>query len=232
MLYDTFDGDRADLPAYLRIARELAARTLLDVGCGTGSFTLLAAASGIRATGVDPAQASLDVARAKSGAENVTWHCGEVLTAPQIRVDLAVMTGNVAQVFPTDDDWLRTLRATHDRLTPGGHLVYETRRCDDRAWERWAEDTDEAMFTFTGIGPVRRRRQMLSIDLPWVSFRYTYSFPDGSQIPSDSTLRFRSDDENRQLLVEAGFRVDSMRDAPDRPGREHVYIACAAGVPE
>ena len=37
------------------------------------------------------------------------------------------MTGNVAQVFITDDDWAQVLHAVRAALRPGGYLVFETR---------------------------------------------------------------------------------------------------------
>jgi ubiquinone/menaquinone biosynthesis C-methylase UbiE len=49
--------------------------------------------------GVDPAGASLDVARAKLHVDRVRWLHGEAATLPPLHVDLATMTGNVAQVF-------------------------------------------------------------------------------------------------------------------------------------
>lgn len=57
-IYDFFDGPRSDLDNYLHIARELRARTVLDVGCGTGSFALRLASLEFVVTGVDPAAAS------------------------------------------------------------------------------------------------------------------------------------------------------------------------------
>ena len=134
-LYDAFDGERVDLDAYLGIAREFGGRSILDIGCGTGCFALLAAADGIAVTAVDPAIASLHLARAKPGADAVAWHEGTVDALPDLAVDLAVMTGNVAQAFLSDDEWLATLAAIRRRLVPTGHLVFETRRVQARAWE-------------------------------------------------------------------------------------------------
>jgi len=76
-----------------------------------------------------------------------------------------------------------------------------------------------------GVGAVSLRRDVTSVELPLVSFRQTYAFPDGTQIVSDSTLRFRAQDEFDLLLDQAGFSVLDVRQAPDRPGKEFVFIA-------
>jgi hypothetical protein len=65
-----------------------------------------------------------------------------------------------------------------------------------------------------------------SIEGPLVSFRSTFVFEgDGAVLTSDSILRFRTKDELAQSLSEAGLTVQEVRDAPDRPGREFVFIA-------
>jgi hypothetical protein len=59
-----------------------------------------------------------------------------------------------------------------------------------------------------------------------VSFRNTYTFlADGTVVTSDSTLRFRSRHEVESSLLTQGYRVLDVREAPDRPGREFVFIA-------
>jgi len=62
-LYDPLDADRRDLDAYLAIAAEFGAATVLDIGCGTGTLACLLAERGLDVIGADPAAASLDVAR-------------------------------------------------------------------------------------------------------------------------------------------------------------------------
>jgi SAM-dependent methyltransferase len=225
LAYDAFDGLRDDLDAYVGIATELGADRVLDVGCGTGCLAILLAGTGRTVVGVDPAAASLAVARSKEGGSAVTWIHGDASQLPAAGADLAVMTGNVAQVFLTDADWARTLQAVGAALRPGGYLVFETRRPARRAWEEWAADTGPVTLDVPGVGPVERRLEVMAVDLPLVSFRYTYTFlADGAVITSDSTLRFRSRAELETSLAAAHFQVLDVRDAPDRPGREFVFI--------
>ena len=62
--------------------------------------------------------------------------------------------------------------------------------------------------------------------LPYVSFRYTYTFAsDGLVVTSDSTLRFRSRAEVEESLTANGFSALDVREAPDRPGLEYVFVA-------
>jgi nucleoside-triphosphatase THEP1 len=49
--------------------------------------------------------------------------------------------------------------------------------------------------------------------------------PGLGAIQSRSTLRFRTRAELEASLTAAGFVVQEVRDAPDRPGRELVFLA-------
>jgi hypothetical protein len=59
-----------------------------------------------------------------------------------------------------------------------------------------------------------------------VTFRKTFIFErDSTVLTSDSTLRFRGRDEIVETVRDAKMSVEEVRDAPDRPDGEFVFIA-------
>ena len=229
-IYDVLDGDRGDLDAYVRMVDELGARSVLDIGCGTGTFACLLAERGLTVTAVDPAMASLEVARGKAHADAVRWLPGDATNLPapasDVRADVATMTGNVAQVFLTDDDWDAALQGVHGALRPGGHLIFETRDPAREGWREWTRARSHRRLRILGSGDVETWVELTEVRLPLVSFRTTVVFgDDDAALTSDSTLRFRDQGEITGSLQQARFEVADVRDAPDRPGREFVFLA-------
>jgi SAM-dependent methyltransferase len=228
-IYDPLDPDRSDLDVYAAIVEEFGARRVLDVGCGTGTFGCMLAERGVEVVGVDPAGASLDVARRKPGADRVRWIHGDATMLPPLEADLATMTANVAQVFLTDQDWLATLRGIRAALAPNGRLVLETRVPERKAWLEWNRQETHNRPDIPGVGVVENWCDLIEVADSLVTFRWTSIFAsDGAVLTSDSTLRFRSREEVERSLQAAGFVVDEVRDAPDRPGREFVFVALRA----
>jgi ubiquinone/menaquinone biosynthesis C-methylase UbiE len=226
--YDLFESDRSDLESYERIVDELGARSVLDIGCGTGEFACRLARRGIAVTAVDPAEASVEIARAKAGAERVTWIVGDATTLPPLKLDLATMTANVAQVFVGDDDWRATLERIHRALRPGGHLVFEARDPSRQAWLDWTAGRTYQQATSAAGELVETWCDLTSVDGELVTFRWTNRFAsDGATMVSDSTLRFRTRDDLERSLADTGYQLIEVRDAPDRPGKEMVFIARA-----
>lgn len=226
-LYDILDSDRSDLDHYIAMVEEFGAASVLDVGCGTGSLATILMANGVQVTGVDPAAASLAIAEKKPGADRAVWFHGDATTLPDtIAADLAVMTGNVAQVFLEDDDWLATLEAIRLRLVKGGRLVFETRDPSARGWEEWNRKRSFATYDLPDTGIFDTWVELTDVSLPLISFRRFYEFQrDNESLHSDSTLRFRSRGELDASLTACGFQVEEVRGAPDRPGKEWVFIA-------
>ncbi|MBC9729351.1 class I SAM-dependent methyltransferase [Streptomyces sp. TRM68367] len=136
----------------IRSAEEFRAHRVLDIGCGTGVFALLLADRGIEVAGVDPVQASIDVARAKPGSERVRWICCDLTALPPLQVDLATMTGNVAQAIVDPQSWQKTLRGPYEALRPGGLLVFRLSR--DPAVYRVGDPSGALLGRIT----LRRRR--------------------------------------------------------------------------
>ena len=224
VLYDPLDPVRDDLDAYAAMVTEFEARSVLDVGCGTGTFACMLARVGRDVVGVDPAAASLEVARVKPDADRVRWFHGDITAVPRLDVDLVTMTANVAQVFLTDDEWLRTLRVARENLRDGGRLVFETRDPERRAWKSWNKNESTTRAIVPGVGPVESWTEVTEVDDQLVTFQ-TSVHVAGEILTSQSTLRFRTRAEILATLHAAGFSEIEVRDAPDRPGLEFVFIA-------
>ena len=232
-VYDPLDPDRSDLDTYVDLVHELGAATVLDVGCGTGTLACRLVGEGVEVLALDPAKASVEVARAKAGAEGVEW---VVATAPEVaadaahraRFDLCTMSANVAQVFVDDAEWLATLEAVHACLRPGGHLAFETRVPADRAWERWTKALTHQVVDVAGEGPVEDWVEVTEVIGDLVTFESpTVFLADGERMESTSTLRFRSEETLRSSLAWSGFRDVEVRDLPYAPGRGWLLVARA-----
>jgi SAM-dependent methyltransferase len=230
-LYDPLDPDRSDLDAYLDLAEDFEAGRVLDIGCGTGVFALLLADRGIKVVGVDPAQASINVALSKPGSDRVQWVCGDAASLLPLQVDLATMTANVVQAIVDPESWQATLHSAYEALRPGGHLVFETRDPAQRAWEGWNREGTHKVMNVPGAGAVESWLDVTEVDGPLVTFRGTYVFAtDGQVLTSDSTLRFRDRSEVERDLVAQGYVLEDVREAPDRPGKEFVFLASRPAV--
>jgi SAM-dependent methyltransferase len=210
-LYDIDNPRGADTDFYIGLATELGARTIIDLGCGTGLLTRELTVDGRMVIGVDPARAMLAVARRQPGAERVRWIEGDSSALGTPAADLAIMTGNVAQVFLDDAEWAATLRDIHAALRPGGHLAFESRNPDDRAWERWNRAATYEQIE-TPHGPMECWLELVSVADVSVRFEGHKDFSaTGEIVVASSELRFRSQAELTNSLTGAGFSV------------EHVY---------
>jgi len=157
------------------LADEFSARTVLDVGCGTGTLACLLAGRGLEVTAIDPAAASLGVARRKPGADRVRWLHEDATNLPPLQVDLVTMTGNVAQVFLTGQEWAATLRAFHQALRPGGRLVFESRDPAKKAWLEWNRDQTCRPAVIPDVGPVQTWTDLTEVE-------GTLLFPDDLRV--------------------------------------------------
>ncbi|WP_416980753.1 class I SAM-dependent methyltransferase [Streptomyces sp. T028] len=94
---------------------------VLDLGCGTGSLSLLAAEQGHRVTGVDLSPPMIELARAKLAGRDAVFLLGDAAAPPvgEQRFD-AVLVRHVLWTLP---DPARVLRHWAGLLRPGGRIV-------------------------------------------------------------------------------------------------------------
>ncbi len=108
---------------------DLTGMTLVDIGCGMGTFTVEAARNGAHGVGVDPAAEAVQAARRVADAEGVR-HADFVqadaamLPMPDASCDI-VLAADMTEHL--DDDTMSKIFAeAHRTLRPGGRMVIYT----------------------------------------------------------------------------------------------------------
>ena len=203
-LYDARYPDRPDHAWYRALADELDARTIVDLGCGTGSLTRSLARPGRTVTGVDPSRAMLDHARRQAGGDAVTWILGDASAIPpSVSADLVVCTGNaIMHVGP--DELPGAFTSVARALRRDGVLAFESRDPGRREWEEWTREATTVEWT-TPLGRLREWVEVTDARGGRVVFDSHVEFADGQHRVSTSVLWFRSADEVERELRAAGF---------------------------
>jgi SAM-dependent methyltransferase len=109
--------------AFVRLAdRGLLGGRVLDAGCGTGEHTLLAAARGADATGIDISGRAIEQARGKAAGRGITarFEVGDVLSLGSLGLTFdTVIDSGVFHVFD-DADRARYVTSLGSVLRSGG----------------------------------------------------------------------------------------------------------------
>ena len=139
-------------PAFVRLAdRGLLAGRLLDSGCGTGENTLLAAARGAEATGIDVSARAIELARAKAAERGsaARFETGDVLRLGDLGLTFdTVLDSGVFHVF-SDEDRVRYVASLAAALRPGGYcymMCFSDRQPGDAGPRRVSQDELRAAF--------------------------------------------------------------------------------------
>jgi SAM-dependent methyltransferase len=109
----------------------------IDVGCGEGRFCRMLKTAGVRATGIDPMQRFLELARQRDPSGDYRFGRAEQLEFPDASFDLAVSYITLVDI----PDFRAAIREMARVLRPGGSLLMAnltgfTSACADRGWVR------------------------------------------------------------------------------------------------
>lgn len=190
------------------IARRLGLRSgqrLLDMGCGRGRHARCFTELGLEVTGIDQSSESIAAARVEVPGVDFRVHdMREALTAASFDVVVCLFTSLGYSADRMDD--LRAVRAAAHVLKPGGHFVLDVLNgCLVRQGlvEQECTCQDGVRFTLT-------RRVQGDIIVKEIAVD-----DQGEQHHFTEQVHAWKADEVRQLLSDAGLRLDELTDGPE-----------------
>lgn len=214
--YDAIYRDVVDYPGscdFLEaVFRKFAAsrpRSVLDLGCGTGSHALILARRGYAVTGLDLSRAQLREARAKARGASlpVTFVQGDMarFSLPR-RFEAAICMFGGFGYLPTDRAFASHFASVRRSLAPGGVYVFEF-------WHRPAAIDRHASWVYR-----QRPYEIIRLDLSRVDRRrsrivmeFRFFVLDRGRVVDRftevHTVRLFTMAEMRALLARAGFRL-------------------------
>jgi SAM-dependent methyltransferase len=211
IVYDEENGWDASADFYRDLALSLGAKSLLDLGCGTGTVTRgIVAATGGSAVGVDPAQPMLDVARAKTAGEAVEWVRGDARAVRLGRkFDLIIMTGHAFQAFLTEADQVAFFRTVAEHLAPQGRFAFDSRNPAAQEWLEWVPGESNRVVETAAYGPVEIWNDATMNPDRILDVQEHYRIlSDGRRLRSDFRLRFSAPEELWDGMMAAGLAVE------------------------
>lgn len=203
-IYDADNPDGEDHDFFRAKAEELTALRIVDLGCGTGLLTTTLVSPDRSVVGIDPADAMLDVARARPDGQQVEWLQGTAELIQPASVDLAIMSGNVAMHI-LSDEWHKTLGHISKGLLKGGNLIFESRNPDAEAWKNWSHQVTRE----TPIGLLQESEETTEPDEHGiVTMKCHYRFlEDNYELDTQQKLQFRSHQQIVEDLEAVGLVV-------------------------
>jgi SAM-dependent methyltransferase len=210
-IFDTMNSIDWFQGFYPKLAGKLAPKSIVDIGCGTGLLTCELAKLGYKMIGLEPSGALLDLARRRPEGRGVKWIEGYVDQLDDVKADLAIMTGHVAQFFLEDEEWHKALKTIHNALNPDGHLAFESRNPLIPPFADWPTATSHKTVHDPVLGNIEWWFKLLEIKGNLVRYEIYYLFVQtGDEIVTTKKLAFRSQAEITQSLQDAGFSIENV----------------------
>jgi SAM-dependent methyltransferase len=236
VLYDEENGWDVSSDFYRALALRTGAKSLLDLGCGTGTVTRgILTAIGGSGVGVDPAEPMLAVARKNTRGESVDWICGDA-RAVRLgrRFDLIIMTGHAFQAFLTEADQVALFRTVAAHLAPGGRFAFDSRNPAAQEWLEWGPAESRRVVDTAAYGEVEIWNDAAMNPDRILDVEEHYRIlSSGRRLRADFRLRFTPPEELWDGMMAAGLAVEHCYgDSDTRPftpeAREIIIVARSA----
>jgi SAM-dependent methyltransferase len=232
-LYRDKDYD-AECALLSQIFEAEGARSVLDLGCGTGAHSLRLAVAGYAMTGVDASEGMLAHARAKSvsSAVRVDWRRGDIRDLRLGKTFDAVIAMFAVLGYVTEDDGIRgALRGVRSHLRDRGLFVFDFWFGPAVLRIRPASRSKELLVD--GRRAVRKASAELDVAKRTCCVSYAVDFLESASrdasFAESHLMRYFFPDEIDALLDDAGFRLRSLTEFPslDRPADESTWNVLA-----
>jgi SAM-dependent methyltransferase len=210
-IYNTVNPIDGYKDFYTELAEELSASSIIDIGCGSGLLTCELVSEGHQLIGVEPSREMLNLAQKSPCGEQVKWIEGGVEQLREFEADLAIMTGHVAQFFLDDASWKTALSSIYKALKPGGYVAFESRNPNVQPFAGWPTKEAHQELYDPLAGKIEWWHEMLDVQDGHVKYEIYYLFVEPQEeLVSLCQLRFRTQNELRNSLVDADFVVENV----------------------
>lgn len=188
------------------------AKSILDLGCGTGRHATLLAQKGYTVHGIDMSEDMLAVANEGKDGERLVFSCGDVRLARLDKTfDVVVSLFHVMSYQTSNDDLLKAFTTAYEHLNPGGVFIFDCwygpAVLSDRPTARVKKLEDEAIEVIRLAEPVMHANENL-VDVNYhVTIR---NKADGTveEITETHRMRYLFKPEVTLMLERTGFKLE------------------------
>ena len=188
------------------------ARTILNLGCGSGRHDRCLAEQGFVVTGVDLSEEMLRAARDSAGANTaLDYHNGDVRSIRLGKMfDVVISLFHVMSYQQTNEDLEAAFTSACYHLKPGGTFIFD---CwygpgvlTDRPAMRLKELEDENISVTRIARPVMHPNENL-VDVNYLVFIRDKRTEDLHEVRETHRMRYLFLPEVRQMLLNSGFEL-------------------------
>ncbi len=211
-MYQTFIDYDAEFALYDKLIQPFGAKSVLEIGCGSGHLAQRFVAQGYTYLGIDISQPMLELAHNRCPTTHFVQADMRTLTLTE-RFDAILITARSLSYIITTPDVISTFQHLRQHLNPGGTIHFDYIDAGTFFPAMNPDAILEHRADFAGQHYLRQSRYVpnLATGFTWDWHSTFFTETDGAlsvQLDSDvATLRAFLPDEIQLLLQLAGLRV-------------------------